>query len=99
MANRVIPAFVYISSHNLEEAEALAEKIRAAGHVVVSTWHAEVYDPQWAMSPAARDGSAVNLALIEHRADVLVLQSGPDKYPGGKFVEAGFAMGKGCPWS
>lgn len=30
-------------------------------------------------------------------SDALILLAGPEKYSGGKFVEAGYAMGKGKP--
>ena len=83
---------VYISCHNPDLANDLAAVLKAAGHEVVSTWHS---DP--GPRPARDDAGAWaaktvdNLAQIG-AADALALIAGPERYPGGKFVEAGYAL-------
>jgi hypothetical protein len=84
---------VYISSHDSDLAEDAAMTLRMAGHTIVSTWHIGSVprppsdDPTWAAK--AED----NFRLID-TADALVLLSGPGLFPGGKFVEAGHAIGR-----
>lgn len=86
---------VYISCHHPNPANELAAALTAAGHVVVSTWHTDgetrepVGNAGW-----WRKRADYNFALIE-TADVLALVAGPERYPGGKFVEAGYAMKEG----
>lgn len=90
---------VYVSSHHPDPANALATELVAAGHTVVSTWHTE-NGPR----PAADDAAAWakkanrNFEQIE-TADVFVLIASPEhidgtrRVSGGKFVEAGYALG------
>lgn len=84
---------VYISSHDPIAANLLAEELLNAGHVIVSTWHfedrPEVTGPEWWASRAAE-----NFGRIQ-QAEALVLIGGTDRYPGGKYVEAGYANGQG----
>lgn len=88
---------IYISSHDAPEAERLAAKLRDAGHTVVSTWHLD-HSPKVSASDGAwwserREDNHDQIA----EADNLVLMSGPDKYSGGKFFEAGIAHASGIP--
>lgn len=98
---RKYPVSVYVSCHDGDAARELVSAVRSAGHLVVSTWHDEPPVENWSQSGALGDdkkqGANVNLRLVANRAQVLVLIAGPEKYPGGKFVEAGVALGNDVP--
>jgi hypothetical protein len=88
---------VYISSHDIEQAREVATALEQAGHMVVSNWHigthsmkrtADMTDEEMRDKSRANEG---NIALCE----MLVLISSQEKVPGGKFVEAGMALGMG----
>lgn len=93
-------AKVYVSAHHPDLANALATQLAAAGHTISSTWHTET-----GLRPAADDAAAwatkagVNVTQIGN-SDVLVLISSPEhvtgvkRVQGGKFVEAGVALGR-----
>ncbi len=85
---------VYISSHDRDAAESLAATLTAAGHEVVSTWHRPAEPPKPDLSDwkAWHRKAETNFREIE-KSDVLVLIGGTDRYPGGKYVEAGYALG------
>lgn len=93
-------AKVYVSSHHPDPAKQLAEALRAAGHTVSSTWHDET-GPRPAADDAAEwaNKAAINVTQIGN-SDVLVLISSPEhvsgekRVAGGKFVEAGVALGR-----
>lgn len=86
---------VYISSHDESSAKEVAAALCAAGHLVVSAWHeANGGRPIRADSTAWREKSGDNFEAIRS-SDALVLIGGTDRYPGGKYVEAGYANGKG----
>lgn len=81
----------YISSHHPVPANEVAEILQSAGHRVVSTWH--VGDPppnkiDW------QERTIHNFQQIKD-SEIHILVSGDDKYRGGKFVEAGYALGLG----
>jgi hypothetical protein len=89
---------VYISCHHRDPANALAAQLRAAGIEVVSTWHTgEAARPAPDNAEAWGEKAAANLRRIDN-ADDLVLVASPEhlagthRVPGGKFVEAGFAI-------
>lgn len=86
---------IYIASHSQELARALAEKLVAAGHTITSSWLAVPFNPTVTHTGQERQLIAAQDTQDVLDADVLVLMAGPDKYPGGKFVEAGIAMGAG----
>lgn len=81
---------VYISSHDADAAESLALALTEAGHEVASIWHREgILGPaDWSQ----RAGENFNRI---RQADALILIGGTDRYPGGKYVEAGYANGQG----
>ena len=84
---------VYVSCHHPDPANAVADALEAAGHTVVSDWHRSDDPP-----PDRDDGEAwaVKAAANFTRilgCEMLVIVAGPERYPGGKFVEAGFALG------
>lgn len=86
---------VYISCHDSLVAKSLAEELRQAGHQVVSDWHEEN-----APRPDHNDVKSWLYKAIHNLdqiriAERLILVSGTDKYPGGKFVEAGYAYACG----
>jgi nucleoside 2-deoxyribosyltransferase len=84
---------VYVAAHDRWAACHVASVLKSAGHSVVSTWHDEDFLPTsehtraecWEI--AERDVNQVR------ESDAVVLVAGPDKYSGGKFVEAGIAIG------
>lgn len=85
---------VYVSGNDPVQAKALAEKVAAGGHKVVSTWHDEdgpKVDPGDRATWSARWGR--NKEAIE-KAGVFVMFASPERVPGGKFVELGYALGR-----
>lgn len=85
----------YISSHSKEQADNLKRWLESVGVEIVSTWHDSAMLRSAELTEAERqEKSARNLSQID-LADVLVLIACSDKVPGGKFVEAGYALGKG----
>jgi hypothetical protein len=86
---------VYISCHHPDPANELAVALTSAGHTVVSTWHTSA-EPR----PDHNDVRAWAYKCGENfdqimQSELLVLVGGPDKYPGGKFIEAGYAYATG----
>ena len=79
---------VYVSANDITEAKRVAARLRGLDHEVVSTWHDEPNtndDPSRALR---------NFFDID-RADAYVGVVAPEKVAGGKFVEQGYALGKG----
>jgi hypothetical protein len=90
---------LYISSHCPELAKEAAKKLTEAGHEIVSTWHSgdNTTSLMDHAEEARRAASLKNEDQIVYDSAALILISGPDKYPGGKFVEAGIAIASGVP--
>jgi hypothetical protein len=89
-------AKVYVSSFDLLAARHVRDVLTAAGHAVTSTWH----EPGSARATADEDwrgliGGRNDLEI--RSSDVLVLVACKNDVPGGKFVEAGIAIGAGKP--
>lgn len=89
---------VYIACHHPDPANALAAELKAAGHAVVSTWHTST-DPRPAKGDACGWGKCAlrNQSEIDGARVLVVVASqahldGTDRVPGGKFVEAGYAI-------
>lgn len=89
---------VYVACHNPDLAEGIANKLRKRGWEITSRWHdgrpfkpTEEHTHQERMDIAMMDVDGVTAA------DAVVLIAGPEKYSGGKFVEAGIAIGQGKP--
>lgn len=86
---------IYIASHSKEFANEAAQKLSGAGHQIISSWHYGAFlstaehTQKECEEKAWRDYEEVS------NSDLLMLFSGPDKYSGGKFVEAGIAIGMG----
>lgn len=86
---------IYIACHSRELAESVAARVRADGHETTSTWHTKPFNPTESHTVAQRHGIAIEDLNDIRRADALLLVGGPEKYSGGKFVEAGIAYGLG----
>lgn len=89
---------VYIACHAPDRANHVADVLRAAGHAVVSTWHTST-DPRPARDDAAVWGrNALRNQSEIDGCNVLVVVASPahldgtERVPGGKFVEAGYAI-------
>jgi nucleoside 2-deoxyribosyltransferase len=88
---------VYIASHDRWAALYLKAVFLLARHEVVSTWHDTKFLPTSQMSDTeCADAAERDIGEIQ-QSDCLCLISGPDRYSGGKFVEAGIAIGMGKP--
>jgi nucleoside 2-deoxyribosyltransferase len=88
---------VYVASHDRWAACHVADVLERAGHAIVSMWHEKEFNPTSQHTEAERAAIAEEDFGDVARADALVLIAGPDKYSGGKFVEAGIALGQGKP--
>ena len=90
---------VYVACHCKEEAAKAASSLRAEGFEVVSTWH----EMHRAFLPTAEHSEDQRTTIAREDtdevrlSDALLLIAGPEKYSGGKFVEAGIAIGLGTP--
>lgn len=85
---------IYIAADSVESALAVADALRT-DHELVSTWHNLPMRRTANIEPRDRSAIAGSDALEISTCDTLVLISGLGKCPGGKFVEAGIAIGIG----
>lgn len=88
---------VYVASHDRWAACHTAAVLERHGHAITSMWHEKEFNPTEKHTEAERAEIAEEDFADVSRANALVLIAGPDKYSGGKFVEAGIAMGLGKP--
>ena len=90
---------VYVACHSKEEAAEAASSLRAAGFDVSSTWHTShrAFLPTVEHTEDQRTTIAREDADEVRGSDALLLIAGPEKYSGGKFVEAGIALGRCRP--
>lgn len=88
---------VYVASHDRWAACWVAHCLVLAGHRVVSTWHGAPFGRTEDLSSVEREAIAVRDVEEVVACECLVLVAAPDRYPGGKFVEAGIALGRGKP--
>lgn len=88
---------VYIASHCRWAGLYCAAVLEAQGHEITSRWLKYPFLPTEEYTTEGR----ANIARMDYddvaRSDALFLVAGPDRYSGGKFVEAGIAMGLGLP--
>lgn len=88
---------IYVAAHCRWAGLYVAEYLEDVGFEIVSRW---LYEPFGRVEEYGPDDRQ-RLALMDledvKRADALVLVAGPDRYPGGKFVETGIALGAGIP--
>lgn len=88
---------IYIASHDRWAAEKAASVLSNAGHYIASQWHQKAFLPTDEHTVAERREIALEDVHDLSISDALVLIAGPDRYSGGKFVEAGIAIGQGKP--
>lgn len=87
----------YVAAHDRLLASLVADVISRGGHDCTSTWIKNEFHPTEKHTVEERMSIAFEDVEDVCRSDVLVLVAGADKYSGGKFVEAGIAMGRGIP--
>lgn len=90
-----VETWVYIASHSKELAEELSLSMEKVGFTVCSSWHKKEFLPTEKHNVPERFSIAEEDLEDIKRCDWLVLVSGPERYSGGKFVEAGIAYGLG----
>ncbi len=86
---------VYISGHSSAEAKQLADELASNGIAIVSTWHAEPLERTATFTEQKRIEIATHNWHEIAKCNSLVMLACPDMVPGGKFVEAGIALGMG----
>ena len=86
---------IYIASHSRWAALHVASVLRSRGHEICSRWINKPFNRVADYTEQEREVIATEDVIDVINCDSLVLVSGPDKYPGGKFVEAGIAIGLG----
>lgn len=97
---------VYLCCHSRDVAINVATGLRAVGHQIVSSWVSEVDSPKMDDPESWGKNAARNMKQIDEAEAVVVIASpdhisGTARVPGGKFVEAGYAinhaLGSGGP--
>jgi nucleoside 2-deoxyribosyltransferase len=86
---------IYVASHCRWAGLHVALVLEDEGFRIVSRWLDQEFKPTDQFTEATRRDIAVQDTLDVLACDALVLVAGPDRYPGGKFVEAGIAIGAG----
>jgi hypothetical protein len=88
-------AHVYVAAHCRWAGQHVADVLKAHGHTIASRWLNEPFGRVEEYGDAERQRIAkMDLDDVKD-CQALVLVAGPDRYPGGKFVEAGIALGLG----
>ena len=85
---------LYIASHSQEEARKIAVMCINMGHQITSRWLQEDFSKTSHYADADKCLIADNDYDEVTKADALVLLSSPYRVPGGKFIEAGIALGQ-----
>lgn len=89
---------VYVASHCRWAALHVAEVLNDSSQCdVVSRWHYKAFNLTETHTVEERHAIAQEDYDDVTEADILVLIAGSEKYPGGKFVETGIAIGQGKP--
>ena len=88
---------IYVAAHCRWAASYIASILRSSGHVVTSRWLDEPFHTTASYPDEERRRVAEMDRADVFASDLLVLVAGPDKYSGGKFVEAGIAIGLNKP--
>lgn len=86
---------LYIACHDQKRARKVANRLNARGFEIVSGWLNESFGKCADFDEETRWRFANDNFADVRRCDTLVLIAGPEKYSGGKFVEAGFAYALG----
>lgn len=86
---------IYIACHDQRMAQAAATQLSGSGYFITSRWLSASFDKTESYTEKERAEIAKMDADDVLASEALVLIAGPDKYSGGKFVEAGIALGVG----
>lgn len=86
---------VYVAAHCRWAAHYVALVLQQHGHEVTSGWIYVDFKPTDQHVEPERSVIAQEDFDDVARSEALVLVAGPDRYPGGKFVETGIALGMG----
>jgi nucleoside 2-deoxyribosyltransferase len=87
----------YIAAHSQEDAKHLKVILESHGNEVTSRWIESASFGLGCYSEDDRRRIAAEDCEDVKSCDALILLESPGRVPGGKFVEAGFAMGLGKP--
>ena len=85
----------YIAGCNQQTAIALSNELKSLGHDIICTWLTTPFKRTLEHSIEERVAIAKLDAEEVTMADAVVLLESPERIPGGKFVEAGIAIGQG----
>jgi nucleoside 2-deoxyribosyltransferase len=88
---------IYVASHSQEKALEIAKLLQDNGHHITSRWIYQPFNDTVTYTETQRQQIAEEDTDDVLISDILVLIAGPDKYSGGKFVEAGIAIGANKP--
>lgn len=87
---------VYVASHCRWAAQHVADMLSESSRIeITSRWHYKAFNPTETHTEQERFEIAQEDFDDVTEADVLVLIAGSERYPGGKFVETGIALGQG----
>ena len=86
---------IYVASHCKLAGLHVATVLESADHFITARWLHSEFKPTEQYSAQAKFTVAQEDYDDVVASEALVLVAGPDKYSGGKFVEAGIALGLG----
>jgi nucleoside 2-deoxyribosyltransferase len=89
---------VFIAAQDIKRAREFHKTLSDAGHFVVSTWHSGEGDAIRRTASHEESQRSVIAETDTYEIDdchALALIASDEPCPGGKFVEAGYALGKG----
>lgn len=86
---------IYVACHCVKLGNEVAQRLIMNGHQITSSWLQDPFLPTHDYTIDDRRRIAENDINDIDAADAVVLVAGPDKYPGGKFMEAGYGLGAG----
>ena len=87
----------YIAGCNQDMAIALSEELKSLGHEIICTWLTTPFKRTIEYSIEERVAIAKLDADEVTQSDAVLLVESEGMVPGGKFVEAGIAIGQGKP--
>lgn len=88
---------IYVAASNQEKARFVAEALKQQGQEITSSWVYMPFHRTEEHTPAERREIATRDVNEVKQSDFFVLVAQEDRPPGGKFVEAGVAIGCGIP--
>jgi nucleoside 2-deoxyribosyltransferase len=88
---------IYIAANNQEAALQVAHVLEGVGHKIVSSWLREEFLSVEDYSEPERVKRAEQDTSDVLKSDLLILLAAPFRVSGGKFIEAGIALGAGKP--